>query len=157
MVREKIRNANIALIRRYDENTPKALIDKEQIQQVFLNLLLNAVKAMPDGGNLTVSIGTISGRSRVLENIPDPDAFNLSESMRFVVISFRDTGPGISRKELSKVFNPFYTTDPSGTGLGLSIVQKLLEKNRGYIKLDSMPGKGTQMTLLLPAAAQSQD
>ncbi len=157
MVREKIRNSHIALTRKYEENTPEAMIDKEQIQQVFLNLLLNAVKAMPDGGNLTVSIGTISGRSRVLENIPDPDARNLLESMRFIVISFRDTGSGISRKELSKVFNPFYTTDPSGTGLGLSIVQKLLEKNRGYIKLDSMPGKGTQVTLLLPAATLSQD
>jgi PAS domain S-box-containing protein len=153
MVTEKIRKSRIELIRKYEENTPMALIDKEQIQQVFLNLLLNAVKAMPGGGNLTVSIGTISGRSRVLENIPDPDASNLSESTRLIAISFRDSGQGISQNELKKVFNPFYTTDPSGTGLGLSIVQKLLEKNGGYIKMDSMPGKGTQVTLLLPAAS----
>ena len=152
MMGEEIRKAHVQLVRNYERDIPHAIIDQEQIQQVILNLLLNAVKAMPNGGQLTISIEAISGRSALVKNIPDPEAVNQIELMRFIAVSFQDTGKGIGKAELSKVFDPFYTTDPRGTGLGLSIVQKLMEKNRGYIKLDSTPGKGTLVTLLIPAS-----
>ena len=92
------------------------MVDKEQIQQVFVNLLLNAIKAVPETGTLTTSLRATGDRER-----------------DFVEISFKDDGCGIEKENLSKIFDPFFTTDPNGTGLGLSIVHKLLEKNNRYV------------------------
>jgi len=137
MVAEKIRKNRINLIRRYEEDLPRAIIDKEQIQQVFINLLLNAIKAMPEGGTLTTSVRAKRDKTRDREG-------------DFIEISFKDTGHGIDKEDLPRIFNPFFTTDPNGTGLGLPIVHKLLEKNNGYIYLDSVEKKGSNFILLLP-------
>lgn len=150
LVSEKIRKNRIKLTRQYEENLPMVMIDKEQVQQVFINLLLNAIKAMPEGGILTTSLRTVRAQSKVKDKITAPFTFHLDLEKDFIEISFKDTGHGIDKENLSKVFNPFFTTDPNGTGLGLSIVHKLLEKNNGYVYLDSMKGKGSNFILLLP-------
>lgn len=133
MLREKLRKSKINLTLDYKDDLPKAMIDKEQIQQVFINLALNSMKAMPRGGTLSISA----------KKHPSVDR-------EFLEISFIDSGIGIRKEHMSKIFNPFFTTDPKGTGLGLSIVQKLLEKNNGYIQIDSMVEKGTHAMILLP-------
>ena len=153
LVSEKIKKSGIQLIREYEQNLSHVIIDKLQIQQVFLNLLLNAIKAMPGGGNLTISRKMIRDRSKIKEKIPAINTLEFAHEKRFVEITFKDTGHGIEKENLSKAFDPFYTTDPSGTGLGLSIVHKLLEKNNSYIHIESIKGKGTSVTLFFPTAA----
>ena len=157
LVIEKIKKSNIRLTRRYDQNLPKVMIDREQMQQVFLNLLLNAIKAMPEGGILTISLRMIMDQSMVEDKITESYDFLFPNDNKFIEISFKDTGFGIKEENISKVFNPFFTTDPNGTGLGLPIVHKLLEKNNSYIYIDSKEGKGCNVTLIVPVADKSVD
>lgn len=133
MLREKLRKSKIALTLDYEDDLPTAMIDREQIQQVFINLALNAMKAMPGGGTLGISARK-----------------HPSAEPKFLEISLTDSGSGIRKEHMNKIFNPFFTTDSKGTGLGLSIVQKLLEKNNGYIQIDSIVDKGTHVIIFLP-------
>jgi len=113
-------------------------LDTDRIGQVLLNLCLNALAAMTAGGNLRLSL-------------TQPEA-------GWIRIDVGDTGIGIPAEELSRVFDPYFTTKPAGTGLGLPIVQKIVEAHGGSIHLASDPGKGTTATLLLPAApAEPED
>jgi len=155
LVMEKIKKASIRLIRQYDHNLHQVMIDMEQIQQVFLNLLLNAIKSMPEGGTLTVSIKAIRDQSEIQEKISAAFPPDLSKNKEFIEVFIKDTGHGIEKENLDRVFNPFFTTDPNGTGLGLPIVHKLLEKNNSYIYIDSKEGKGCNVTLVIPVADMS--
>jgi signal transduction histidine kinase len=107
--------------------------DQSQLKQAFLNLLLNALDAMPGGGALTLS--TRNGRRQN------------------VVIQIADTGVGISKECLANIFEPFYTTKKtgSGVGLGLSVVYGIIRDHKGSIKVDSTVGQGTVFTVQLPA------
>jgi signal transduction histidine kinase len=134
MLRVKLRESRIRLDLDPGEGIPRAMVDREQIRQVFLNLFLNAVKAMPGGGTLSLS----AARRRTQEGL-------------FLEVTVADTGCGIPREHMDRIFDPFFTSDPAGTGLGLPIVQRFLEKNGGSIHMDSMPGQGTRATVLLPA------
>ena len=149
LLMEKINKLNIKIVKKYDHKIPNAFLDREQIQQVFLNLMLNAVNAMPKGGTLTISI------KRVMDQNGIKEKFILENE--YMAVSFTDTGSGIKEENLSRVFNPFFTTDPNGTGLGLSIAHKLLEKNNAYIYIDSKEGRGCQVTLIIPVADESQN
>jgi signal transduction histidine kinase len=117
------------------DGLPLVKVDPKQIQQIFLNLILNAVQAMPDGGTLTI-------RSRVNEEGGSP----------LVTVSFADTGTGIPKQALAKIFTPFFTTKAQGTGLGLAICQKLVGQHGGRIRVTSEEGKGTVFTVEIPAA-----
>jgi signal transduction histidine kinase len=101
------------------------------LQQAFMNLLLNAINAMPNGGTLSVSA-------------------EKSESEALVRVA--DTGHGISQEEVHKIFDPFYTTSPvgKGTGLGLSICYSIVKQHYGSIEVDSVEGKGSTFTVTLP-------
>ena len=110
-------------------NLPPAWVDGTQIKQVFLNLLLNALQAMPHGGTLTVHIGVGGGRLRV---------------------SIADQGAGISPEVRAQLFDPFFTTKEDGTGLGLSISQRIIEGHNGRLRLFSQPGVGTTVCIRLP-------
>jgi two-component system NtrC family sensor kinase len=114
-----------------DESEPEALIDTGELQQVILNMLLNAVQAMPDGGHL--GIQTLVSRDTV-------------------EIAITDTGIGIAQENLRKVFNPFFTTKEvgKGTGLGLSVSFDIIEKHGGTVKVESQLGRGTAFTIVLP-------
>ncbi|MFP4416703.1 MAG: two-component system sensor histidine kinase NtrB [Chitinispirillaceae bacterium] len=106
--------------------------DPEKMQQVVLNLCLNAVQATPDGGELCVCIDRPSKQSE------------------YVCFRVKDTGEGIEKHLLEKIFDPFHTTKENGTGLGLAIVKKFIDYHSGYITVDSSPGKGTDVTVFLP-------
>ena len=116
------------------EDLPPVYVDPKQIQQVFLNLFLNAVQAMQHGGVLTVQ----SGLSRV-------------EGVDMVQVHVTDTGQGIPPQILEKIFTPFFTTKAQGTGLGLAISHRLIEQHGGRLTVVSDDGVGTTFTVELPA------
>jgi PAS domain S-box-containing protein len=115
--------------------TPPIKIDPDQIQQVFLNLILNARDAMPDGGNLDISVKQVDGHVEML---------------------FADTGHGIDADVRDKVFDPFFSTKgpTMGTGLGLSICYSIIKDHGGTIEIDSEKGKGTRFIIKIPVGEQ---
>ncbi|HEX9049656.1 MAG TPA: ATP-binding protein [Anaeromyxobacter sp.] len=134
---DRIRASGIALERRVDERLPDAQGDPVQIQQVVAHLLENAINAMPTGGKLEVSVGTVDG-----------DALRLR---------IADTGPGIPAPIRERIFDPFFTTKERNgqVGLGLSVSHSIVEAHHGQILVDSTEGAGAAVTVLLPAAAQA--
>jgi two-component system sensor histidine kinase HydH len=127
---------------------PAINADAEQLKQVFINLALNAVQAMPDGGRLTV-------RTR---RPHAPVEMGLSESTpRYsadqVEVRFADTGAGIPEEALDRIFIPFYTTKTKGTGLGLAISQRIVKGHGGTIEVQSRVGEGTEFILRFPSAS----
>lgn len=153
---EKLKKRGIRMDKAYGDGLPMAFLDREQIQQVFLNLMLNAVNAMPEGGVLTISATPITAPLRprtVSAHNPGPTTEKETPMLQVVI---KDTGTGIKAKDLSRVFNPFFTTDPNGTGLGLPIAHRLLERNHADIFINSTPGRGCRVTLILPMAGPGE-
>lgn len=110
-------------------DTPQMLLDANQMKQAFYNLIRNASQAMPEGGKLTVT-----------------STFNDFE----VIISFQDTGKGISAENMGNLFQPFFTTRKTGTGLGLLIVRRIIREHGGEIDIGSREGEGTRVSVILP-------
>jgi len=124
----------------FASDTPQVYVDESQIEQVILNIFLNAIEAMPNGGEIFISIAT-------------QESIKLQEEksgQRAVRVSIRDSGIGIPDIQLEKVFNPFFTTKSDGLGLGLSISNRLLEENGGKMEIESKVGKGTEVRIYLP-------
>jgi signal transduction histidine kinase len=137
LTRHKLKNQNISLVRHLAPNLPSITGDAMQLEQAFLNLLLNAVQAMPQGGTLTVVT-----RAQSPEGGPKPTE---------VVIEFSDTGEGMTEEQCSRVFTSILsTTKARGTGLGLAIVTRVVETHRGKITVRSKPRLGTTMSVMLP-------
>ena len=131
LTRRKLQQQHVTLETAFAGNLPKVRCDRGQIEQACLNLILNAAEAMPDGGTLSISTGL--------------------HPSDFILLTFRDTGVGMSEEQRERLFEPFLTTKARGTGLGLAIVQKIVvESHRGKIEVESVRGKGTTFRLLLP-------
>jgi signal transduction histidine kinase len=126
------------------EDLPRVRADAEQLRQVFLNLAINAVQAMQNGGKLTISTARRTGGRR-------------GAPAQFLEIRFRDNGPGIPALELKNLFIPFYTTKDKGTGLGLPISQRIIENHGGTIEVRSRVGVGSTFTVVLPALDPDAD
>ncbi|MBN1615229.1 MAG: PAS domain-containing protein [Deltaproteobacteria bacterium] len=105
-------------------------IDPDRMKQVLLNLCLNALEAMEEGGSLSIRL--------------------VQSDEKTIRIDVADTGTGIDKQDLARVFDPYYTTKPSGTGLGLAIVHRIVENHGGEVRLDSEPGRGTTASIFLP-------
>ena len=122
--------------------TLPAQVDQDQMKQVFWNLAVNAFDAMPKGGQLTIATGCrkvdVGGRKAEV-----------------VEISFQDTGEGIPKNNLGKIFLPFFTTKKRGSGLGLAAVHRIVDLHGGWIKVESQEGQGTRFGVCLPCAADS--
>jgi two-component system NtrC family sensor kinase len=118
---------------------PPVMLDSNQIKQVLVNLLNNAVQAMPDGGRLTIA-------TRLTER----EHNSVYHEMAAVYVS--DSGVGIPTENLARIFDPFFTTKEvgQGTGLGLSVSYSIVEKHNGRIEVESVPEEGSTFTLLLP-------
>jgi PAS domain S-box-containing protein len=153
LVKINLERGKINVIRQLDAGLPAVLADRNKIEQVFVNILLNAIQAMPDGGDIVVR-GYVKQLSEVKNGIGrrQNDSFKLGEKV--VMVEFEDTGIGISEENLTKVFDPFFTTKgPSGgTGLGLSVTKNILNMHKGLISVTSKVGKGTKVTLTLKIA-----
>ena len=121
------------------KDLPPVYVDPKQIQQVFLNLILNAIQAMQSGGVLTIKTTLIHEKSQ-----------------QWVTASIADTGQGIPAQILGKIFTPFFTTKAQGTGLGLAICHKLVEQQGGTIRVESEDGKGTVFYIQLPATSTDE-
>ncbi|MDH3359616.1 MAG: HDOD domain-containing protein, partial [Desulfobulbaceae bacterium] len=131
VIGDRVSMTRIEVDNQLQEDTPQILVDPLQIEQVFMNLLINANHAMPDGGTITLR---------------DKKTTDLVE------IEIIDNGAGISRKNLSKIFDPFFTTkkEGEGTGLGLAVCHSIIEHNGGSMRVASKEGEGTTFTIALP-------
>ena len=138
LVRHKLANQNIRLVRELQADLPSVMGDAPQLEQAFLNLILNAAEAMPDGGTLTISSRTVR----------QPRA---SEGSTHVAVEFRDTGRGMSEELQRRAFTAVLsTTKAKGTGLGLAIVGRIIETHHGSVRIKSQMGRGTSIRALLP-------
>lgn len=131
---------NIEIRKQLHEDSPIiVLADPEKLQQLIMNLCLNAVQAMPDGGSLTVSC------SRPKKKKEDYSCFSIT-----------DTGTGIDKHCIDKIFDPFYTTKENGTGLGLAIVKKFVDYHSGYLHIKSKLDEGTTIQVFLPHVTEKR-
>ena len=130
----------IEIEKQYHSNHASIIGDKHLLEQVVLNLALNAVAAMPDGGALILETGTV-----------EADALS---GTRMVYVRVTDTGIGIPHAIQDRIFDPFYTTKilEKGTGLGLSVSDRIVRQHEGTLEFESKPGKGSTFTVNLPVA-----
>jgi signal transduction histidine kinase len=126
---------HIRIVTKFEPNLPEVMIDRKYLKQALLNILKNALAAMPDGGTLTI---TTSAKNDEL------------------LIAISDTGIGIPEDLLSKIFEPYFTTKESGTGLGLTITFKIIKEHNGEITVESTPSKGSTFTIHLPIPQPEQ-
>jgi two-component system NtrC family sensor kinase len=124
----------IQLIKQYGTDLPPIRIDREQMKQAFLNILLNAIEATPENGKVTV-------RTR---------SFVKPGGQPYIQIEVSDTGCGIAAEHLEEIFNPFYTTKEMGSGLGLSIAHQIVQEHKGYITVESQLDQGSSFYINLP-------
>jgi signal transduction histidine kinase len=138
LVRHKLANQNVRLVRDLQADLPSILGDAPQLEQAFLNLILNAAEAMPQGGTLTIKSFAIAQPA-------------LSQNITQVALEFKDTGAGMSEEMQRGAFTAMLaTTKARGTGLGLAIVGRVIETHRGALSIKSRPGKGTTIRIDLP-------
>lgn len=121
---------NVIIKKISDEQLPEIMIDRDQIRQVVMNLVLNGAAAMVDGGELVIRLS--------------------KHANNMIMMLFQDSGEGISQENKQKVFEPFFSTRKHGTGLGLAISKQLVEAHLGSIEITSIPGKGTTIYVYLP-------
>ena len=137
LVRHKLRNQQIQFIHKLDPDLPAVMADATQLEQAFLNLILNAAEAMPKGGKLVVSSSKV---------MPEAGAQPAQ-----VMVEFKDTGEGMTEEQRKRAFTSVLsTTKTKGTGLGLAIVGRVVETHRGELQIKSQPGQGTTIRVILP-------
>ncbi len=146
LLRSRMLKKNVSYKTEFGTDSTNIYIDESQFEQVVLNLLLNAMDAMPKGGHIDV----ISSY--------EPDLLATAEQREpgVVMIKVRDNGAGIPPEKIENIFLPFYTTKSDGVGLGLSICTRLLDENAGRLEVDSVWGEGTEFTIYLPYIKQNQ-
>lgn len=137
LIRKQLSDNDVNLIKNLKEDLPEIMADSNQLWQVFINIIVNAIQAMPEGGDLTIETGS----EKSLSGTADENVF----------ISFKDEGTGIEEEDLSKIFDPFFTKKDMGTGLGLSIAYKIIEEHQGRIIVKSEKGEGTLFKIELPS------
>jgi len=137
LISEQCNKQKVELTGKYCDKLPLVYVDRERIRQGFLNVVINAIQAMPEGGRLTVET-----------NVHRPE--NTPVKGQCIMITISDTGIGISNANKDRIFDPFFTTQSDGTGLGLSITHSIIKEHNGSIWVDSDQGKGTKFTILLP-------
>ena len=158
---ERLAEAHVTIERRFAPRLPALYFDPGLIEQVLLNLVVNATQAMPSGGTLTVELGVATRRDRAVPRSPGRREADAQEqaaraaeapatSRRVARLRLIDTGIGIPREIVSRLFDPFFTTKAAGTGLGLSISQSILQEHGGVISIASREGRGTTVVVELP-------
>ena len=129
LVQQDARSGGVTIVSRVPETLPNLSLDRDRMLQVLINLYLNAIQAMPDGGTLTIT-AELRGDT--------------------VQLAVSDTGSGIPKQDITKIFDPYYTTKGSGTGLGLATVHNIIQSHGGSVDVTSRPGHGTTFTLSFP-------
>ena len=129
---------NVHQNKEFTRNLPPVWVDAQQLQQVFFNIIINAIQAMKDGGTLLMQTDLIEDREK-----------------QVVRVMIGDSGPGIKAEVLEKIFTPFFTTKTQGTGLGLAICRQLIEQQGGTIDIKSRVGEGTRVLINLPVSSDA--
>jgi two-component system, NtrC family, sensor histidine kinase HydH len=131
LIERQAAEKNIKIEPAFSSIVKKIQVDRDRINQVLLNLYLNAIESIQDGGTLNV-------------------ALSMNKERKWVIIKVTDNGTGIRKKDIAHIFDPYFTTKPSGTGLGLAIVHNIIDAHDGKMEVESSPRKGTIVTLFLP-------
>jgi|GEM_PF-7061848 len=147
-VRLVLRDKNIEHKICIPDDIPSLNVDKSQISQVINNLLINAEQAMPNGGEINISVEAIKSGKKEIAQL---------ENKEYVKIIIKDNGVGINEEEEEKIFDPFFTTKEKGSGLGLAVTYSIIKKHNGYISFDSEEGTGTTFYIYLPAYEKVMD
>ncbi len=135
LAHKRLQHGHIQVDAGLGQDLPKVSVVADQITQVFLNIVINAIDAMPEGGALSIETKHASDHESDRE---------------WVLIGFQDTGPGLSGKEIDSLFEPFYTTKSDGTGLGLAISYGIVERHGGEIEALSRSDEGATFVVKLP-------
>jgi signal transduction histidine kinase len=138
---------DVELLIDLDANEGRVRGERSQVEQVLLNLAVNARDAMPDGGTLTIATGSVvldEEQARSHGNVAPGD---------YVTLACSDDGIGMDRDTVQRIFEPFFTTKTEGTGLGLSTVYGIVKNSGGHVLVDSEPNRGTTFTVYLPLAS----
>lgn len=143
LLKDQVHLKNIKINEDLDLSLPRMKADKDQLEQIFLNIILNAVQAMPNGGDLTLSTKLRRQGTKV--------------SAKRVELTISDTGCGIPKENLGKIFDPFFTTKHDSTGLGLSITHRLLNRHHGTIAVEGEVGKGTTFVITFPLSSEEAE
>lgn len=144
MLRERLTQHRITVTTDLSPTLPQAEVDPDQIEQVLLNLAINALHAMEDGGTLRIRTAVVPAHSQASPHVTD-----------MIEIALSDTGHGIAPEDLDKIFNPFFTTKDvgKGTGLGLTVACGIVQEHGGHIRVQSERRKGATFHVLLPMAS----
>jgi signal transduction histidine kinase len=137
LMRSQFEGRNVTLVTRFGAAPDTVQGDENHLEQAFMNLLLNAAEAMPGDGTITLETDLVSSQEH---------------GNRQLLVIIRDSGVGIPSEDLSRLFEPFYTTKKSGTGLGLAITRRIIHEHHGSVRAESEPGKGAAFHIYLPAA-----
>ena len=141
LVRKQLQQGSVEVDLELAPDLPLIMATGDHLKQVFLNMIINALEAMPHGGRLEMATRHVSERG---------DGRKASADVGFVEIEFADTGAGIAAEHINNIFDPFYTTKSKGMGLGLSVSYSIVERHRGQIQVESKVGEGTTFIVRLP-------
>jgi signal transduction histidine kinase len=143
---QQIQRQKVKVVRELRDHLPAITGDPDQLQQVFLNLILNAIQSMPQGGELRLSSGA---RWISKEGLEDGQR-------QYVEIWVEDTGTGMGKEVIENIFNPFFTTKEKekGTGLGLTVSQGIIQDHEGWVEVESEVGKGSVFKVYLPVVKE---
>ena len=139
LIEVQAKNQNVRLQQECDANLPPIVFDSGELRQLFLNILVNSIQAMPEGGTLTIKVLPYV----IHKDESDPE-------IRKILIEIQDQGPGIPKELMEKVFEPFFTTKAEGTGLGLAICNCIIKRYQGDIWIDETDYGGTTVKIVLP-------
>lgn len=130
LMQDNLRHRKIKLVNKFEDNLPEIMLDENRMKQVFMNIILNSMQAMPDGGMITIQC-------------------NYEQHEKKIYIEVSDTGIGMSQNVINHAFEPFFSSKSDGTGMGLANVKKIIELHNGSIKIESAEGKGTKVIISL--------
>jgi len=131
---------NVNQLQELTRDLPPVWVDEKQLQQVFFNIIINAIQAMKNGGSLLIQTD-----------------LHAQDGQKLVRILIGDSGPGIPQEDLERIFQPFFTTKTQGTGLGLAICRQLMEQQGGSLRIVSRVGEGTRVTIEVPVKEQGKE
>ena len=141
---ERAREAGVTYTLERDPRGSPAAVDPDRVRQIFINLIVNAIEAVGEGGRITVSLER-----------NDEQVDETGRCRTFATATVADDGPGVPADHIDRLFDPFFTTKSAGTGLGLALSSRIAEEHEGFLRVDSEEGEGTTFYLLLPLAEVS--
>ncbi len=163
VARQKAAAQRIQVEERVAPGLPAVLADAAQLKTCFMNLMVNAFQAMPQGGRLEIAAAPANGaaatpnggRAPVGAGNGAPGSSLPAPAAESIEVAFQDTGSGIPAEDLPRIFEPYFTTKETGIGLGLALTKKIVEEHGGTISVESRPGEGTRVAIRLPVAEAS--